>query len=272
MRQHFAMARTKLVASRVPSGPWGFAAAGAGLGLVLALALFSPARWLADYVTGATAGRVQLQDARGTVWNGSAQMLLTGGAGSNDAATLPSRLVWRLRPAFTGVRVALAADCCITQPLSVVASPGWHGGSIRLADGVSRWAAALLTGLGTPWNTLELDGTLTLRTNDLALRWTEGRLAVAGRAELIAERVASRLSTLRPMGSYRLTLSGGAVPGVQLATIEGALQLSGSGQWVGDRLRFTGEATAAPERGAALANLLNIIGRPSGARSIISIG
>mgnify|MGYP006994992472 CR=1 FL=1 len=57
-----------------------------------------------------------------------------------------------------------------------------------------------------------------------------------------------------------------------LETLEGALQLSGSGRWVGSRLHFNGAATAAPGREEALANLLNIIGRRSGARSIISIG
>ena len=74
------------------------------------------------------------------------------------------------------------------------------------------------------------------------------------------------------MGSYRITLLGGATPTLQLDTLEGSLQLTGNGQWVGSRLRFTGEASAAPEREAALANLLNIIGRRSGARSIITIG
>ena len=84
--------------------------------------------------------------------------------------------------------------------------------------------------------------------------------------------MSSRLSTLRPMGSYRLLLSGGEVPTLALSTLDGALQLSGTGQWVGQRLRFAGEASAAPEREAALANLLNIIGRRSGARSIITVG
>jgi general secretion pathway protein N len=267
--------RAPLVTSRkarAPGGLWAWAATGAVAGLVVAVALFSPARWLAERVEGATGGRVLLQDARGTVWNGSARLVLTGGAGSTDAATLPSRLAWRLRPALTGLRVALSAECCITAPVSLLASPGWRGGGVQVANGLSQWPASLLVGLGTPWNTLELDGNLAVRTQDLALRWTEGRLAVAGKAELTAEGVGSRLTTLRPMGSYRVTLSGGAVPGLQLATLDGALQLSGTGQWVGERLRFTGEASAAPEREAALANLLNIIGRRNGARSIISIG
>ncbi|WP_370530047.1 type II secretion system protein N [Ramlibacter pinisoli] len=266
------MRRTPSPLSRIPPGPWAWAVAGAALGFALTLVLSMPARWLADSLSEATAGRVRLHDPRGTVWNGSAQLVLAGGAGSNDAAVLPSRLTWTLRPAVTGVRATLRSDCCITTPIAVLARPGWRGAAVRVGDGVSQWPAALLSGLGTPWNTLELDGNLVLRTKDLALRWTEGRFTVAGSAELTAERLGSRLSTLRPMGTYRLTLSGGAVPSLQLATVEGALQLSGSGQWVGDRLRFTGEATAAPERGAALANLLNIIGRPAGTRSIISIG
>jgi len=41
---------------------------------------------------------------------------------------------------------------------------------------------------------------------------------------------------------------------------------------VGGKLQFNGEATCAPEHQAALANLLNIIGRRSGARSIIKRG
>jgi general secretion pathway protein N len=74
------------------------------------------------------------------------------------------------------------------------------------------------------------------------------------------------------MGSYRIILQGGQTPTLQLDTLEGSLDLSGRGSWVGSRLRFTGVATAAPERESALSNLLNIIGRRSGARSIITIG
>jgi len=84
--------------------------------------------------------------------------------------------------------------------------------------------------------------------------------------------MASRLSPLRPMGSYRLTLSGGVAPTLRLDTLEGDLRLTGSGQWVGSRLRFNGEASAPPEREAALANLLNLIGQRRGPRSLITIG
>ena len=132
--------------------------------------------------------------------------------------------------------------------------------------------AAVLAGLGTPWNTLQPQGQLMLQTQGLEAVWSAGRMALAGRAQLDAMSMSSRLSTLRPMGSYRLELTGGEVPALALSTLQGPLQLTGSGQWVSQRLRFAGEASAAPDREAALANLLNIIGRRSGARSLITVG
>lgn len=264
------MARVSLTSR--PAAPWAWGLGGAALGLLLALLLFAPAQWLADGVQRASGGHVVLNEPRGTVWNGSAQLVLTGGPGSSDSAALPSRLDWRLRPALGGLRAEVNAPCCTPQPLVVRWRPRWGGSQAAVADTRSLWPAALLAGLGTPWNTLQLDGELTLSTQGLTLEWTEGRLAIAGRAELTAQRVSSRLSTLRPMGSYRITVQGGNVPTLQVDTLEGSLQLSGRGQFVGSRLRFSGEASAAPEREAALANLLNIIGRRSGARSIITIG
>ncbi|HYD76812.1 type II secretion system protein N [Ramlibacter sp.] len=264
------MARNRLASA--PAAPWRWAGGGLLLGLVFALLLFAPAQWLAARVAGATGGQVLLQDARGTIWNGSARMVLTGGPGSSDAAALPSRLQWRLRPAATGAHVVLTTECCTPEPLALDWRFGWNARTLRVADGRSQWPASLLTGLGTPWNTLQLEGQLDLRTESLLLQWAEGRLSVAGQAVLTAERVASRLTTLRPMGSYKLALTGGDVPALRLSTLDGPLRLSGNGQWVASKLRFTGEASAEPEREAALSNLLNIIGRRDGARSIITLG
>jgi len=67
-------------------------------------------------------------------------------------------------------------------------------------------------------------------------------------------------------------LQGGTQASLRLETLEGSLQLAGTGEWVGQRLHFRGEATAVPGSEGALANLLNIIGRRSGERSLISIG
>lgn len=259
-----ALARTR--------NPWPWAAAGIGIGVVAAVLLFLPASWLAARIDSASEGRIVLADPHGTVWNGAATLLFTGGAGSNDSLALPTPVEWRIRPRLNGLRVEITTACCTTQPVAMHLRPGWRRMQVDFDDSRSQWPAVLLAGLGTPWNTLQLDGDLLVSTRGLSVEWAEGRLALSGRAEMEAQRMASRVSTLRPMGSYRMTVSGGATPSLQLETLEGALQLSGTGQWVGSRLHFDGVATAAPGREEALANLLNIIGRRTGARSIISIG
>jgi general secretion pathway protein N len=252
--------------------PWAWALAGLVSGLLIAVLLFAPARWLAAGVAFASRGKVVLNEPRGTVWGGSAQLVLTGGPGSTDAAALPGRLRWELHPRWNGASALILADCCMERPMGLRAALRWGGVDLDLGDSVSQWPASVAAGLGTPWNTLQLDGDLRLSTQALSVEWIEGRPVVTGRAELVALRLASRLSTLRPMGSYRITLQGGQSTTLRLETLEGSLQLKGSGQWVGARLRFQGEATAAPDREAALSNLLNIIGRRSGPRSLISIG
>ena len=283
MARSFPAQRTRPVeplARRRPGGataaaraPWAWAFAGALLGAGAALLVSLPAQWLATGLARASSGHLQLVAARGSVWNGSAQLVLTGGADSQSAAALPGRLQWQLRPDWRGLRANLVAECCTgSAPVQLRLQPRWGGVHLGVADGQSRWPAAVLAGLGTPWNTLQLQGQLALRTEGFTADSVRGRLVLGGTAQIDALAVASRLSTLRPMGSYRLVLAGGEAPTLQLSTLSGALQLSGRGQWVGQRLRFAGEAQAAPGRESALSNLLNIIGRRSGARSLISLG
>jgi len=266
---------TRLVTRQGARAPWGWASAGAAFGVLLALLLFLPARWLVSGVQQASAGQVQLHDARGTLWDGSARLALAAGTGSLDAAELPGRVQWRLRPAWASgaaLSLRLGADCCLQQPWQWTLVPRWTGVQVVASDSQSQWPAQLLAGLGTPWNTIAAQGQLLLSTRALVLGWSAGRLQMAGSAQLDALEMSSRLSTLRPMGSYRLLVQGGNVPALQLSTLAGDLQLTGQGQWVSGRLRFAGEASAAPQSQEVLANLLAIIGRRTGARSIIKIG
>lgn len=252
--------------------PWRWALAGTLLGLLLSLLLFAPAHWLALGVQQASQGRVVLQQADGTVWSGTARVVLTGGASSQDASTIPGQLRWSLRPATGGLALQLQADCCMQQAAVAQLKLGWNGIGLHFSDSQSQWPAHLLQGLGTPWNTIQAQGELNLSTRGLSLLWAAGRWLLAGQMQLDALNVSSHLSTLRPMGSYRFSLSGDSPSRLELSTLQGRLQLAGKGQWVGGQLRFEGEASAEPEYQAALSNLLNIIGRRNGARSIFKLG
>ncbi|MDQ3058019.1 MAG: type II secretion system protein N [Pseudomonadota bacterium] len=267
------MQQMRFPVSGAATSPWRWALAGTLAGLVLASVLFAPARWLATLVQQASGERIMLLAPQGSIWQGSAQLVLSGGSGSRNAMALPGALAWRLRPAWNGARLELNAPCCIRQPLTLRATPaGWGGVHLALSDGQSQWPASLLAGLGTPWNTVQAQGQLAASTQGFSLQWQQGRLSLAGRLQIDATQISSRLSTLQPMGSYRLTLQGGATSTLALDTLEGSLQLSGQGQWAGQRLHFDGAASAAPESVEALSNLLNIIGRRNGARAIIKVG
>lgn len=180
---------------------------------------------------------------------------------------------WRLRPGWGALALRLNADCCTPAgPLDLRLSPRWGGARLAVADAHSVWPAALLAGLGTPFNTLQPQGELNLSTQALALQWQAGRASVQGQADVTLRQLSSRVATLRPLGSYRVQLRGGDTPTLALSTLEGPLRLSGEGQWVGQRLRFQGEASAEPGLEGALANLLNLLGRRQGERALMSFG
>jgi len=260
-------------------GGWGIAA-----GLIVGLIAFAPAGWLARSVASSTNGRLLLTETRGTVWSGSAVLVLTGGPESRDASALPGRLAWDLGLKGFGLQLKLRQDCCINGELALQLHPGFNRMSAELvpppaaqATGwIAQWPAAWLAGLGTPWNTLQLGGVVKLTSPGLSFETVQGRSRLGGQADLMLLGASSRLSTLDTLGSYRLTLQGdprGVTPTqINLSTLDGALQLNGSGQWGAGQLRFRGEARAAPGSEAALNNLLNIIGRRQGALSLISIG
>jgi general secretion pathway protein N len=143
-------------------------------------------------------------------------------------------------------------------------------------DWVGQWPSAWLGGLGTPWNTLQLGGSFRLLSPGVTVESVEGRWRLEGKVDLALEGVSSRLTTLDTLGSYKVTLTGGGGSNsatlLSVTTTDGPLQLSGNGTWGPGGVKFRGEARAASADEAALSNLLNIIGRRDGARSIISIG
>ncbi len=271
-----SLASRRQAASTADRPAWRYAVWGTLLGMGLALSVWAPARWLAWGLHQASQGQVQWLNPRGTVWNGSAQLLLSAGAGSLDPQALPGRLHWTLAPTWTGARVDWHADCCMAEAARLTLQAGRDSLKLQVSDHASVWPAALLTGLGAPWNTLQADGQLQLNTRSLQLNWAQGRLQVQGQAELHVQNLSLSLSPVKPIGSYRIHLSGTPegtpTPGLLLSTLQGPLMLSGQGQWVGERLRFTGEASAQEGHESAFDNLLNILGRRQGARSLLSLG
>ena len=265
--------RHLLIKSPQAQAPWLWAAIGGMMGILIAVCLFAPAAWLNYSVKKYSNDRIILNDAYGSVWQGSAQLVLSGGVGSRDATTLPGRIHWHIQPKFPyNIHLELSADCCTTEAFQILVLPKLTGLLAEVKPSQSTWPATLLSGLGAPFNTIDLQAMLKLQTKQFQLSWLNQQFKLDGQAELDIIDASTRLSTLKPVGSYRVNLQGGTIPKINVQTLSGSLQLTGTGEFAGNRWRFRGEATAATGSEAALNNFLDILGKRVGPRSLITLG
>lgn len=255
------------------------------LGAAMAGVLTLPASWLGGWVANMTQHRVLLLQPQGTLWRGAATLALGAGPGSPSSVALPQRLRWQLSPAGAWDapwrwRLRLDHSGILNDPVTFLIQPGWGQMAVSLdpasqpAGAVAQMPASWLSGLGAPWNTLQPQGRVTLQIEHL--QWEASRRAppqLSLGLKVRMQNIASRVTTLPVLGHYELAISGGPALTIGLSTKPGsALVLEGQGRWTpGGRVEFRGQATAAPGREEALSNLLNIIGRRDGARSLISL-
>lgn len=233
---------------------------------------FAPADWIAAWVEKQTAGQLTLGDPQGTLWHGSA--FIGGAASRTDAVAplLPGRFSWRLSPMvfFGSVDIEIENAEALPDPVRVTGS--WRQWEVRPASILLH--AERLAALGAPLNTLQPSGRMRLSWDSLQVALEEGEAMVTGRMSLDIDDLASRMSPVKPLGSYNLALDWrGAQAAVALKTINGPLLLSGTGTFADGRLRFSGKAEAEAGQEERLANFLNLLGqrRREGDREFIAL-
>ena len=243
------------------------------LGVTLAVLAFFPADWVAGTVEKQTGGRLTLGDAQGTLWRGSA--FVGGAASSNGAVTplLPGRFAWKLSPlSLLGmVDMELSNEQALAQPVNF--KGGWK--QWQLSPSALLLPADGLAGLGAPLNTLAPSGRLRLSWTTLELALAGAGMDVNGRTTLEMADMSSRLSPLKPLGTYQLALDWrGQAAQLELSSSKGPLLLSGKGSLHNGRLQFSGQAEAADGYEQSLGNLLNLLGQRranSGGKNIIAL-
>jgi general secretion pathway protein N len=205
-------------------------------------------------------GRLTLGDAQGTLWRGSA---FVGGAASSSGAVtplLPGRFTWKLSPLvlFGMVDLELGNPEALAQPVNFRGS--WR--QWQLSPSALLLPADGLAGLGAPLNTLAPSGVMRLSWSALELVAQDNMVAINGRTTLEMTDMSSRLSPIKPLGSYQLALDWrGQQAQLDLRSMKGPLLLSGKGSLNNGRLQFSGQAQAADGYEQSLGNLLNLLGQ-----------
>jgi general secretion pathway protein N len=230
------------------------------LAVAVTVLVFLPAAWLGPLVERQTAGRLTLGDAQGTLWRGSAFVGGAPGQGGSVTPLLPGRFSWRLSPLvlFGQVNMDLANSEALSQPVRITGS--WS--QWQVSAGELLLPAEGLAGLGAPLNTLAPSGVIKLSWNLLDIARQGQTVAVQGRTVLSMTDMGSRMSPIKPLGSYEMAMDWrGQQADLSLRTVRGALLLSGSGTLENGRLRFSGQAQAAEGYEETLGNLLNLLGQ-----------
>lgn len=228
--------------------------------IALTVVAFCPAAWMAPLIEQQTGGKLTLGDPQGSLWRGSA--FIGAAPGNNDPVTplLPGRFAWELSPLVVlgVVDAQVENSSALTQP-------------VRITGDWTRWQvspssillpAERLSALGAPLNTVQLSGDMRLSWTPLTVTRDGSQVDLTGVMTLQMTDIASRLSPVKPLGAYDLTMEWrGQQADLQLKTVRGPMLLSGTGTIVNGRLQFSGRAEAEAGQEERLAVLLNLLGQ-----------
>lgn len=219
-----------------------------------------PATWLSWGLARATNGAVKLDEERGSLWGGHGRLVI------HYPRPTPRDLgqtAWRVNPLWLPLgRLQVSLKTTGSQS-DLAAAVGVTPTRIILQRSRISADANMASAFYEPARLLAPKGRLRFSADDLTL----DKNGLHGNAVIIWERASSGLSSVQPLGDYRIDISGtGAEAALKLTTLRGDLQLSGTGRWQllenGD-LQFNGIARPR-SRGQELQSLLNLFGRDQG--------
>jgi len=224
----------------------------------ITLIVTAPATLLGRMVEVGSNGQFALANASGTVWQGSATPVIRQRAGSLLAL---EKLHWDIAwlPLFTGKIITRLRWDNVEQALPMVATVSLT--QIELRNAILPLQAALLGELTPMLQPVQLSGKMQIKS-DL---FTFSKSGISGNAIADWTNAGSVLSSVNPLGSYRINLAGaGEKLDVTLITTSGVLLLEGKGSFTRNQgLKFQATARAAAESKGSLDELLNNFGPES---------
>jgi general secretion pathway protein N len=231
----------------------------------------APAAWLAPLLRLATHNAVDFSASWGTVWNGSAKLLIR--RSDKETLHIPQAIAWRL-----SVDSVLNQSATITLSSAALKAPvsiTIKGSAVQVGAGQYSLPVDSLNTLGAPFNTLKPSG-------DVRLSWAVFNTALDSKntpavpLSIDIQSLRSRVTGAQVLGDYNVTatpktpaslnrwsvelqtVANTASPASLLLTGSGELGLSGTPQ-------FELKAQAAtPQAQQRLQALLNFLGRRQG--------
>jgi len=226
---------------------------------LLFLIIQMPASWFAWGLNYYSHNTVRLDPLSGSLWHGNGRLVIY------YPQTTPhdfGQTEWSINPFWllTGrVQVALQLN---TPDRQIKTTLGIAKGSLSIKDTDAVFPASIVGQLYPPATLIGPQGQVRLRTSDLVF----GQQNLEGNATLEWQGAGSSLSSVQPLGDYRLDITGaGKTANLKVSTLRGDLELTGQGQWqlANGQIQFTGMANS-QKREKELESLMQLLGNDMG--------
>lgn len=192
---------------------------------VVFLVAGAPAALMAKALAQATKGAVMLTGAHGSIWSGQGELIV------HRAPNAPLSMghgKWHVKPFWLALGRAKSVLDLTGPALSAHAIVDVNFRSIQLSDLDIRFPVALIEKLYVPASLVRPTGDV--RVTAPAIDVAGG--VILGTAEVRWVNAASALSSVKPLGDFRLQLRGESKETVlKLETLRGDLWLNGDGQY-----------------------------------------
>ncbi|MCR4300172.1 MAG: type II secretion system protein N [Sulfuricaulis sp.] len=226
---------------------------------ILFLIIEMPASWVAWGLNRYTQGTVRLDPISGSLWGGNGRLVMY------YPPTTPhdfGQAKWHINPLWllTGrVKLSLQTN---HQDKKIKTTVEWANEYFILHDTEADFHAPFIAQIYTPLALINPQGKVSLITSELKM--TPEKLE--GIAVLEWSNAGSSLSSVQPLGDYRLDITGAdKTANLKLTTLRGDLEFTGQGQWQLRTGQLTISGVALPRaRVDELESLLRMIGKDEG--------
>lgn len=226
---------------------------------LLFLIIEMPASWFAWGLNRYTQGTVRLDPIAGSLWGGKGRLVIY-----YPKTTLHDlgQTEWRINPLwlFTGhVQLTVRAN---NQDRKIKTTLGIARNSFMLKDTEAEFPAPFVAQFYSPLSLISPQGKVRINTEGLTLSPDK----VEGAAALEWLNAGSSLSSVQPLGDYRLDITGADKnANLKLTTLRGDLEFTGQGQWQLQTGQVQINGSAQPRaRAGELESLLGMIGSDQG--------
>jgi hypothetical protein len=226
---------------------------------LLFLIIEMPASWFAWGLNRYTQGTVRLDPIAGSLWGGKGRLVIY------YPPTTPhefGQTEWRINPLWLiAGRVQLFVQTS-HQDRQIKTTLGVARNSFMLKDTEAELPAVFVAQLYKPLSLISPQGKVRISAADL----TFASEKLEGAAALEWLNAGSGLSSVQPLGDYRLDVTGADKnANLKLTTLRGDLEFTGQGQWQPQTGQVQINGSALPRaRAGELESLLSMIGTDQG--------